>query len=656
VSACSGGVQDLNQHFADGCEFKVTEAWGWLSRIEVSGGLAIGPSAAVFYGDTGAQAYDLTAAEPRPVARVAAAGRRFVTAATTADRIYLGAAVGDGSTGAIHRVRLLSPLGFDTSPQVVSLSKPPSSLAALGERLLVSNESPGQVQLYDLAAGTFRFVGSITPFAGQPVRRMVVDAGLTRGFALGAGGAVRAFALSTGANPVTAGDTAPAPPAARSLVAAALVDAAGPPGLAAVTLLADAAGGGSDLLRVLPWAAATGFGAPIEVVLPTAQSVAIDVEGAVVRVLDRDGGVTTLDLSASEVTAEHVAGAAGFGVARAWVATDAGRLVATSTEVSVLERGVDAMEHSAGTPVDLTPTDLVEAPDLSRWVATGASGIWRVEPAADGALSVEKRSSRDAGLLASRGDVLASLSADGTLDVRRFEGGAAGALPLTLDSAPVDLAVGPSQVAVLTGTRITLAPYALADDGATVGPVVTTLAPVIAARAAVPVAIAWSDGLLVVATDRGVAVYDPGDLGGAPRLLQDGGQTPLPLALAASHPGTFVMLDPDRGAALVALPASGDLALPGTALPSAVTGIAGEARNQLAAFDGLFSRLSPERGLSLLWADPDGAIRIGLRDSRDNTVPGYLAPACPAVAHQVGSEALVAATTCGLDSWRHRAP
>lgn len=637
VQRCSeAGYRDLNQRFADGCEFSVGEPLHWLSRLSVAGFVQVGAGEVVAFGDTGAQLYR-TAGTPTAAGAFGVRGAGVVSAEIVGDKLLLGMESRSDGTGLIYRHPLAAPFRFDQSATPVRLSRPPTDIASSGSRIVVSSAAPGVVQLFEEVSGSYRFLGSVNPFAGAGVLGLALSGDGASGYAVGEDGAVRALVLATTGTPIAL--------AASSLTGDGLSEAIGQAsltqsGVLTVAMLLRDGGAAGGRLRLVS-DDGTGLSAT-EVTLPAADGVSIRSVAGEFRVLHASGAISRIAATGSGAV-ETIPAPALAGSAQAFDGGATAWLIATGEGVVQVLVDAGRTSVSEASPTGLSPSGV--AAFESNWMlATGANGTWLASALADGGMEARQ-------LDAGASDFVASGSGGALFAISET-----GVLRGWLDGGPVtELATGVSGVAALQ-----------AGDGVVV---IRSATEVVSQRYVVGDASLFFDGepsrlagsfsaVAVrgarVAALRGVevALFDAASGWTATGVL-------TPPAAAAGGAGVVwtdeaQLLVMDEGAGLWLGDTTTNTAL-GGAVASAAAGVSSDGADGMFGFGGLAGWRSGERGIALWFADPSGAIRLGTLDSTRPGTSAYLQMPCTTLEGAMDASTAAAVSDCGLSLWRHRA-
>jgi hypothetical protein len=636
VQRCSAaGYRDLNGLFEDGCEFSVGAPLHWLSKLSVAGFTQVDATHVVAWGDTGAQLYE-AGASPIPFGAFGRTDARTVSAEVVGATLLLGMeSVSDG-TGLIYRHPIGSPFVFDESAVPVRLSRPPTDIASSLGRVLVSSAGPGTVQAFEEVSGIYRFLGSVNPFSGADVLGLAVSEDGMSGYAIGRDGGCRALVLSASGTPLTLGSGSVSGDGVTEAISQASMMQSG---RLVVAMLMRGSGSGGGTVRLVSDAGA----GPVatDVALGSADGVSIDTGGGGFRVLHATGAISRL--SASGVGGvEALSAPAGVVGARAFGPGASQWLMATASEVSVATATGAQVSVALGSRVDLTPRHLVSV-DGGWLMAAGTAGAWTVRERAEGGVTAALRDGSAADFVArgEEGGVFA-VSSEGSLrgwvsegEATAFETGLTGVAAFE---------AGSGWMVFLTVNEAVAQAYRVAGG--------------VVSLEGSPARLAGQFDALAVAGDRvaltsGVEVAWYQLSGG----WQFGGRLAGPNASAGvaglRWNGSALLSVMDVGAGLW----SGDTGAGsqvGSAVTSAAAGVRSDAANGLFGRGGLMGWRSASRGVALWFADSDGSIRLGTLDASRPGTTAYLATPCPALAADISSTTVAAATGCGLTLWRHR--
>ena len=636
VQRCiEAGYRDLNGLYEDGCEFSVGAPLHWLSRLSVSGFTQVDATHVVAWGDTGAQLYE-TGASPIPVGAFGRAEARTVSAEVVGATLLLGMeSLADG-TGLIYRHPMGVPFEFDEGAAPVRLSRPPTDIAVSLGRVVVSSASPGIVQAFEEVSGTYRFLGSVNPFAGGDVLGLAVSDDGATGYAIGRDGGCRALVFSaTGAALALGGGSVSGDGVTEAIAQASMMQS----GRLVVAMLMRASGSGGGSVRLVSDAGA----GPVatDFALGSSDGVSIGTGGGGFRVLHATGAISRLSaggIGGVELLAAPtgVAGARAFGPgASQW-------LMATSSEVSVATATGAQVSVAPGSRVDLTPRHLVSV-DGGWLLAAGTAGAWTVRERAEGGVTAVLRDGANADFVA-RGEegAVFSVSSQGSLrgwvsdgEVTAFETGLSGV---------VSFEAGLGWLVFVTESE------AVAQAYVVVGGMVSLVGS--------PVRLAGRFGALALAGDR-VALSSGVEVAWYQLSAgwQFGGRVAGPSASAGAvglrWNGAALLSVMDAGAGLW----SGDTVAGvqvGATIAGAAAGVRSDTANGLFGRGGLMGWRSGSRGVALWFAEGDGSIRLGTLDATRPGTSAYLATPCPTVSGDTSSDTVGAATGCGVTLWRHR--
>ncbi len=636
VQRCSApGYRDLNGLYEDGCEFSVGAPLHWLSRLAVSGFTQVDGTHVVAWGDTGAQVYE-TGAAPVPVGAFGRAEARTVSAEVVGATLLLGMeSVSDG-TGLIYRHPIGSPFLFDENAAPVRLSRPPTDIAVSFGRVLVSSAGPGTVQAFEEVSGTYRFLGSVNPFLGADVLGLAVSEDGASGYAIGRDGGCRSLLFSASGTALALGSGSVSGDGVTEAIAQASTMQAG---RLVVAMLMRASGSGGGTVRLVSDAGA----GPVatDFALGSSDGVSIGTGGGGFRVLHANGAISRLPASGVGGV-ELLAAPTGVAGARAFGPGASQWLMATASEVAVATATGAVISVAPGSRVDLTPRHLVSLE--GGWLlGAGAAGAWTVVERAEGGLTATLREGSTSDFVARGEDgAVFSVSSEGSLrgwvsdgEITAFETGLSGV---------VSFEAGLGWLVFLTESEAVAQAYSVAGGSVSLEGPPVRLSGRFSAMAVAGDRVALSNGVeaawyqLSAGWQFGGRLAGPSASAGAVGLRWNG---PSLLSLM------------DVGAGLW----SGDTgtgAQVGAAITGAAAGVRNDSANGLFGRGGLTGWRSGSRGVALWFADGDGSIRLGTLDATRPGTTAYLATPCPALAGDISSTTVGAATGCGVTLWRHR--